>query len=289
MDDAQPVQVIMEAPASCATERALWREVARRTDRARRADGQERAAVVRMSVGSASSPPGVAGTLEVAWGPDAAPSEMRRVEGESCEEVVSALGLMMALVFDPTARAEVDARPPPPPPPVSTRRAEGWRWALGAHGGAVAADGIAPRLGAFVDTAARRTALRLWIFGAESTRAGGPGDARIRWLGGRLDGCPAAAATERVALRSCATLEGGVLSGVGRGVEAAREITRPWIAAGLAARLEWTAADALRLEVEVGAAAPFVRDGFRFDPSQPLYETPVIVGHTSAGVGFRFP
>src|SRR5262245_23925803 len=116
-EDARPVLLKVRAK-SCTTEAAFWDELARRTPLVRRAVPGERAAVVDIEIvgeGRRS-----VGRLKIISerAPRSRRLSMRKVRGDSCEEIVATLSLMTAMAFDPAAISA-----PPPTGATSTEEA----------------------------------------------------------------------------------------------------------------------------------------------------------------------
>jgi len=125
--DSEPIRIVFHAPAACPDEAAFTAQVTARTARARIAAAGEVARTFTISITAQEAR--TRGTLRI---DDPAGSPATRVvSGVTCEEVVSALGLITALAIDPRAStaptplAPAPALPPPaapiapvaPPPP----------------------------------------------------------------------------------------------------------------------------------------------------------------------------
>ena len=97
--EAVPVRIRYEAPSGCPDAQAFFGAVQSRTARVRPAQEGEAASVFRIRI--TRDKDGSVG--EVRAVDDGRESAGRRVEGSSCEEVVQALALTVALSVDPTA------------------------------------------------------------------------------------------------------------------------------------------------------------------------------------------
>jgi len=192
----------------------------------------------------------------------------------------------------PRAERPVSATPSPRP----------FRFGAGAGFDAegLAAPGPLFGLRVFVDVAAERDALiapaaRLSFARHASDDLTVPGaSARFTWWVARLDGCPIAfRVSDVVALRPCATLEAGALHAEGIDALAPQSRTRPWLAPGALARVEWSAAAWLVLGGEAGVIAPLLRENFVFLPdSRPggaVYTPPVVAAHAAIAAEVPFP
>jgi hypothetical protein len=112
------------------------------------------------------------------------------------------------------------------------------------------------------------------------------------WTFARAEACPWRFDLARsLALRPCALVDGGALSGDGGGGVGFRAAThlRPWVAAGSLGRLEWVLVGPLALEAEGGLTVPLLRETFAFDSAVNVYTPPAVVGFGSLGLGARFP
>jgi hypothetical protein len=106
-DDLVPITIDYEARPGCPGNDVFVREVLARAPRARMATGSERARslVARVRPGGAH---GLDGVLAVRDG--SGPASERNVHAQSCDELVTALAIIAAVVIDPmTARTAADA------------------------------------------------------------------------------------------------------------------------------------------------------------------------------------
>jgi hypothetical protein len=112
-DDAEPIRILYEAPAACPDASQFADEITARTRRARIASAGEQGRTFAVKIrGTAGKATGRL-TLTEAGGRKA----QRDVAGGTCEEVVSAIGLIAALAIDPQASTAAHPAPPPLPPP----------------------------------------------------------------------------------------------------------------------------------------------------------------------------
>jgi len=196
----------------------------------------------------------------------------RELEDDRCDVAVDGLALVVALGVDPEASVEPassavepstsasgapDATASSVPPPDATsmptptpKSGTGADTELSASFAAVTA--IAP----YVALGGEIEAMRAWHDEGPFAPAIGiaahyvatglvssDADAKFRRAIGRLDACPLrfllGDASSRVAIRACASAEGGVLRGEGVRVDVPGASTRSWLAFGLDGRLRW--------------------------------------------------
>jgi hypothetical protein len=229
----------------------------------------------------------------------------RRVEGETCKDVIVAIALAAALDLDALAESTPEVAPlgptesstssPPPPPPVP-KPAWAWQFGIGAHASLTTGVANAPLIGVpgFIDLGTRprglvSPSLRLVFEGTESGSVPeAVGALRFTWFIGALEACPLRWGSPLVALRPCARLEAGVLRGTPEQVSFGHEVTQPWVSGGIVARAEWVPIPLIFFEIEGGARVPFLREQFVFLPGETLYRVPPVSPLVEAGVGVHF-
>lgn len=292
--DAEPIALRYEAPAGCPDGATFFGEVTARTSRARarRAGEDARVLVVRIVRRGAS----FSGELTIE---DARQrSSPRDVTGDSCAEVVSALGLVAALAVDPAA--SVAPRPPPAEVEAPAEKkepapseGEGTKLAgtLGAGAEASGRADLVMGLRVFGELELGGVALRLAAMRTFAVdRAATVGNVTLAWTTGAFELCPFRIdVAEDLGLRPCGAFAAGVLQAEGTGVRDAQSEARPWADAGAHARLSWIPARPLSLEIEGGATLALLRESFRFDPNVIAYQAPVIAGFVRFGAGVHFP
>jgi hypothetical protein len=319
---AEPVHVVYVAPPACPDAEAFFRDIVGRTPRARAAAPGEAGRTFHVAI--ARRRDRYMGEL---WVEEAsAASRRREVEGTTCHEVASALGLIAALAVDPAAPVLPTASAGTP----STTPASG--------GGSRSGRGEAPAssLPTSSDEAAlalpRGSATQLlFSTGAElevvtlgspvvaldlfaDLEVGSPrgvwvpsfrvtasrsavalvnarvGRATLRVTQGGLEICPLRwPLSASLALRPCAGASVGVLEAQGEGVDAVRDQRRFWLGTAALARLMWAPLAPLAMEAEAGVVAPLVRDTFVFEPDVVVYRAPPVAFLARMGLGVRFP
>jgi hypothetical protein len=112
-----PLRILFEAPSECSSADAFYSGVRGRTERVRLASEGESATELQVRLTRSST--GAHGELRMLG--EHGETDTREVDGGSCEEIVEALSLTVALALDPEARTTpkpVAQKPPAEPPPV---------------------------------------------------------------------------------------------------------------------------------------------------------------------------
>jgi hypothetical protein len=84
-------------------------------------------------------------------------------------------------------------------------------------------------------------------------------------------------------------MDAGQLSALGKGVLPARQVDRPWLAAGGIGRLEFGFLGLLAIELSGELFVPIVRDRFFVGANTTVHRAPAIAGGAALGLGVRFP
>jgi hypothetical protein len=130
---------------------------------------------------------------------------------------------------------------------------------------------------------------RLAFLRAATGAIGAPdGTATFTWTVGRLDACSVALAGEGLRATACARVEAGSLQVAGGAIADSLTRVRPWLAAGVLARGEWTFLAPLFLDAEVGALLRATTDRFFFVPDTTVYKVPWLGASASVGAGAHF-
>jgi hypothetical protein len=311
----EAVRFLYTAPPACPDLAAFTARVRERTSRGRLAEPGELARSFSIEV--AADADGFAG--DIAFLDDGGTRVARHLHGEQCDAVVSSLALITALALDATLREEEAPQPASkpevpspvaprivaskpetkaPPPPIRRRALVGARVGIaGGYGSLLhALDlGLAPRLAVLGQLDWRGgSSLRLsahydWhdVTVDEGRRA------QLRLLGVETSACPWRFHEAELAFAPCATLDLGSLRAQG---ERGDKLPRPdgktifWAAVGGELRLAWEPDGPFWVELRAAATLPLVATHrFRFlNPTQLVYEVPVLTGSGSTAVGVRF-
>lgn len=280
--------------APCGDAASFVDQVRERTNNFRLSD---RASEVRhFEVTIAQSKPQYVGELRIVSRDQS--SQVRRVEGESCEALFDAMALMTALAIDPSAPSSpdpdrVDEEEQPEPrettptaepdqgedqaevlaPDVNEPAPESssiWRFSAGAH--LVATQGLVarPLWGGQFDAGAvwvRRgvwsPALRLLgrLQGSGSVPAS-QGSAQFQLFAVGFEGCPAQLVLAGVSLRPCGVARLDLLQGSGVDVENARSEQKTFGSLGAALRAEIKLHHRVGLDGSLEGTFPLRRDRF---------------------------
>ena len=297
-----------EAPSGCPDEQAFYAAIEARTALVRPAREGETARVFRVRVTVDRS--GSVGELRaVEEGRD---TTGRRVEAPTCDEVVQALALTVALSIDPMASiaptrpppappASSSAPPPPPPPKRSAPAAatpapRSFGFELGveaviAHplepylhaGGAIVAGVDWPYAGVLTPS------IQLGVGQLRNDLLSTPADAALALTTAAITLCPTRfVLSEKFDARLCARGEGGVLAGRGRDVLAPRTTTRSWWSAGISGQGRFALWSNLELALDAGIMVPLVHRQFVIeDPPRTAADTPWWSPFAALGVAFR--
>jgi len=322
-DDAvTAIRVTYGSPGDCPGPGDFTSQLLRRTARLRLARPDE-TSVVPMKVTLSLGRHGYSGRLEVTRSDGRVLD--REVDGETCEEVVSALALVTALAFDPHASAAPLAPLPEAAPAASapeakasgpaaasshaehrprdvtprTRSTEPSHWhaafgvAVGVRAG-VTPDPVlvAPVLAGFDLELAEPFTLSL-LASFERSQSDevdvAQGRAAFRWTAAALEACPVAWARGAVAVAPCLRVEGGTLEAEGSQIVPARSERRAWVALGPAGRVRWVLLEPLFAELGGALMTPLLRDRFYFWPDDTVHRPPLVGGSGRVGLGVRFP
>lgn len=318
-DEVTPIRVRYGAPGVCPGAAKFTSEVLGRTLRLRLASRDDRE-VVELVVTVSSERMGFTGRLQVSRG--VGRGLEREVEGDSCEEVVSALALVTALAFDPNAstepvpaaaseatprmvdqnanprgRASAPARPSGPTRPAPTVPTL-TRFAFGALTGV--RSGVTPNLvlalPVFVEAEHRLSAPFTLVgrLAFERSRTDtidlDRGTGSFRFTLGTLEACPLeAVASENLRLLPCLRVEAGSLTGEGHRITPARSQRRLFLGLGAIGRAEWVFLPPAFAEFAGGVVTPLTRDRFYFQPDSTVHRAAALGFVVRAGLGLRFP
>ncbi|WP_437730790.1 hypothetical protein [Sorangium sp. So ce1335] len=303
-----PVRIDFDAPRDCSTAEQLFQGIRARSDRVQMAaEGQEGWEVrVRLRrVGTR-----VRGELRIIH--ERGATDVRTVEGSSCDTVVQALSFTAALALDKVAEETEPAPPPtapvvpppsptapprPPPPPAVVTPPPPFRFELGAQ--ILLTQVVSPGAnlgGALVARLTQRTgsalspSIGLSLSHARDGVLPGADQASVQWTAVTLTGCPLRwDIAEALSAAPCVTATGGWLAATGEGVTSPMSAVRSWWSAGILARAAVSLGASTALEIEAGASFPLVHRRFTIAlPEVTAAETPVISPLTSVGIVHTF-
>jgi hypothetical protein len=219
----------------------------------------------------------------------------RTIDAHSCEELGSAVAIILALTIEPTATAApakslegTPALPPAGPPPPARRR-----FAVGMGGagqtGALPTLGAGPEIVASYLPTTYRFELALAYFPAQTRLVDGARGADIQLFDGTLRACKALSDDARE-LGACLSIDGGALVGKGIGIRLPSVGAAPWLAAGAGViaglRLPRGGPFAVLLTVEGGAS--LARYRFEVDAVGLVYQAAPFSARASLRGEYRF-
>ena len=275
---APAVELRYSAPAGCPTRDAVQDQIAARTA-VRFAARAPRVFAITVVEGAE----GYAGALVADRGAD------KQLAAARCDDLVNALALVTALAID------ADGTAPPAPVVAAPAVAPPARWTPDLAIGAGMIGGVTPDpllAGSIEARASRRHwTLGLAVLGGrDATTIEGPGEGAVAdfgWLSGRLAGCRRGW-LRGVEASGCVHVEAGLVRASGEQIINGRDLDRMWLATGVHGVLRWPAASRGFAQLQLGAAAPLLRDRYRFMPGIVVHETAAVTGWVSLGAGVRF-
>ena len=298
---SEAFRMIWSSSAGCGDATRFLAELDGRTTRLRPArDGEHAITLIVELFGVAG---GVRGQLTVRK-PDG-DLTVREVPGPNCEEVESALALIVALMVDPLAgnaeHVSVSTRDRPgTKPPANTaaptpRAASGW--SLRVEQRATLRSAVAPNLAWGQGLALMLTregsglhpSLGLSANLARSTTSQRLGSAEFEWAAAQLAVCPVGfQPAPGWDLRACGTFQAGRLRGVG--FETVNSATKSifWGALGLELQGRVKLVGPLWLGGEGALELPFSRERFYFEPGSTLHQVPALGASLGIGLGVYF-
>ncbi len=211
----------------------------------------------------------------------------RTLDGDTCDEVVDASALLVAIAVEETAvEPRVEEKPPPPSPA---------QLVLVGHGGITTSSG--PELGPAAkiavgvrdDGRAFAPEARLegrFASGGEIVR--GAAAASFSMFGVAASGCPFAFGPRRLRVAPCAAFTVGSLAASATGFPDAKRESRLWISAEAGARMDVALGTLAFVELEGWAVFPLLRERFAFGPTI-IHETRLVGAAATLGAGVHFP
>lgn len=307
---AEPVRVRYTAPDGCPNAADFLARVRGRSPTLVVAADGELARSFAVTI--ATEPAGTVGRLEFV---DSNGENVSRVvRGETCDEVVSSVALVTALVLGAPATdppplegvepaphappaASVSPAPPPPPAPKKERPVMGAGFGAGYIGWAGPSGGLG--IDAFFDVIfhERGPTLRIGAWHWRATESSGGRSADFRAWGGRLERCPFVLPAGAFFAMPCLATNLGYFRG--EGVEGTG-VARPqssgifWADLLLLARVGVRLGTLVSLEAQGDLEFPLIRHTFGFrdpngGPSVTVYEIPAVSGGAEGHLVVRFP
>jgi len=306
--DTIPIRVNYDAPAGCPNQDAFYDAVRARTERVRKAQGNEPRVDVNVRVTRVERRFHGEMREVVNQGETAA----RSVDGETCKDVVEALSFTVALSLDPEAHPPVppeatppvskpEKPPPPVPPPVIEQPPSPASSAplelevgLSVLGTVVETAGFATGGALSVmllreANASTSSGVQLSLLFAGTGLLTAPEDHRTRFGALALDACPFRHRSGSWEIAPCALATLGFLEMTGRGVSEPTTVNRAWLSAGLDLQMSWLLGRGFVFEGALGATVPLSPHRYYTNtPDQVIASTPVISPLARAGLGYRF-
>ena len=310
-----PIRLQYSAHDGCPDAAGFFRRVQARTQRVRLAAEGELAETATITIERADD--GSAGTLELP--PLDNRPFSRRVEARTCDEVVLALSLVLALAYDPDAIttfpsvvtapagavAAVPAAPvaeplPPAPAPVAPPARSGAAAGIAAYALSGISPGLSSILAPFIEYGS--TADRLWkprvmaslVFQIpqHEVQVDANRSATLLFFGGQLTGCPIwASITSGITVAPCLGFDLGQIIGSGtNGVESASTGSLLWVAFEAIGRLRATITGPMFAEF-MGSGGVTLSHGefvLTTPPEKSVHKIPYGFGSFGLGLGVHF-
>ena len=215
----------------------------------------------------------------------------RRVSGQLCADVTTALALATAVALDTSLEPE-PLEGSVPQRPVKPSDAYSLGAAFGIH--TAAQPMVLPTVGLAASwrapSAPVAPELRIEALVSVSGRAHdatGLAEARFVWMASRSSVCAFGAALASMQFGPCALVELGALRGTGLTGPSAQSKTGLWLAPG--ALLFWALRHGnARLSVQSGLVFPLVRDRFVFTPNSEIFHPPSLGLIAELGLAWTF-
>ena len=312
-----PVEILFDGPEGCSGANAFFTSLRSRTDHVRQADATEPRTTLQVRLSRERGH--VVGELRTM--DDRGETDLRRVQGATCDDVVQALSLTAALALAPTevlsvppavprtdaaaadapAKAARTAEKPPvpveavatqPPSPPAPGPVPSMELGAGVVGLSVLSGSFSPGIGLTVrKTFGRdgvfRPTLGLALAYARNDLWQSPQGAQVVLAGVAATVCPLRWTASILTVQPCALGLAGRLSAAGRQLTHVSSVDRFWLSAGLTVRAAAFLGHGFSLELEGGLSAPLVkRRFFATVPSHVVAETPVI--SPVVGIGLTY-
>ena len=293
---AQPVRLRYQGDPTCSDRLQLEHEVIVRNPSVRWASPTGDALEADVTV--TTTPAGTTGTLVMR--PPGSAEVTREIRGRDCDEVLEAIGLIIALSSiereqkPPSPEAAPAPSPPPPSEPSLPEPAR--RWAFGGGVQAAGLMGVAPSpmlgVSAFLDVTRSgegfSPSLRLGVQEAIRTGLREPeGTTSFRLAAAAAEICPLALGSgESWLFRPCVHGSYGSLRATGSVAGTVSTERHPWAMVGGALRVEWAWSRIASAELAGGPEAALVRSRF-FLGERVFHETATVAGWLGVGLVVR--
>ena len=306
---AVPIRVNYDAPGSCPNQDAFYEAVRARTDRVRKAQGDEPRVDVNVRVTRGDR--NFHGEMRQVV--NQSETAARSVDGETCKDVVEALSLTVALSLDPEAHAPTPPEETPPAkepstpavaatatptaaPPVSVVNAAPLELRLGVSVLGTVVDTSAFSSGGALSVMLLReadantsSAVQLSLLFASTGLPTSPDDHRTRFGALALDACPFRYRSGSFEIGPCALAAVGFLELTGRRLVEPLTVNRAWWSAGVDLQLSWRLGGGFLFDGALAGTVPLARHRYYTNSAdQVVAETPVISPLVRAGLGYRF-
>jgi hypothetical protein len=306
--EPQPYRIEYTAPGECSSRDTFVRELVGRTPLVRVSDETTPSAAYIVTLSPRAND--LMGELVLR---ELDGRETRRaLRGKTCDEVVSALAFIAAILVDPesVSRTPTEAPRPAPSRPLapmlegsesSASSGDGGRFRFGAGAGASLETTVSPDIafGPFAELVAERTrdGARGLSLGLAFHRVNAPsvltaaGRAHFTWTAARGWFCPLRLPSHGIfSFVPCGAVEGGTLMAEGKETIDEKTVVRPWLAFGPLARLELWPARFLAITLDgMAVFTPISQPTFFFSPDIEVFSVPVVGFASRAGIRAILP
>jgi hypothetical protein len=299
----EPYRIEYAAPSGCSSREMFVRELLGRTPLVRVAESGGPSAVYVVTLSQRTND--LFGELVLR---ERDGRETRRaLRGKTCDEVVSALAFIAAILVDPDAVSRTPTEAPRRAPPRraapllegsegSAYSEQGTRFRVGAGAGASLETSVSPNVafGPYAELVVERTSdgARGLSFGLALHRVNAPsvltraGRAHFSWTAARGWFCPFSLPSRgAVSFVPCGAVEGGTLVAEGSETIGEKTVVRPWLAFGPLARLELRPTRFLAISLDgMAVFTPISHPTFFFSPDIEVFSVPVVGFASRAGI-----
>lgn len=316
--EVKPVRVEIDSPDGCGNADDFLISLRSRTNLVRQATGDEPRTTLQVRLLGMRHH--VLGELRMI--DDRGRTDIRRVQGPNCDDVLQALSLAAAVALDPSvllppavaipAPTKIAAAPAPPAlpsreatlaapakaadAPFSPFSPGGSQFELGAAtaGAYVLSSGVSPGLSVFLRWTLARSGAFQPTVGMAVTHLRNdilmaPGAAQSTLTGIALTVCGAGWRGSVITVKPCVLGMAGWLSVSGQHSVRTSKVGLLWLSAGAAMRTAVRLGGGFSLDLEAGASVPFIRREFYTTlPSHVVDKTAVISPGAGLGVSYGF-